>query len=143
MVAPVHKTLRIRLSCLIRQILTVFIVIGCIFRFSAVTSQASTEFTEEPILRLETGQHMAPVLGIAVDGKQRFLVSCSQDKTACVYDIKTGRLLQTLRIPVEVGNVGVIYAVAISPDGTTVAVGGFTGKKGRRKVYLPPRAQYW
>ena len=66
-------------------------------------------------MRLETGQHTAPVLGIAVDGQQRFLVSGSQDKTARVYDIKTGRLLQILRIPVEVGNVGKIYDVAISP----------------------------
>jgi WD40 repeat protein len=102
MVAPVHKTLCIRLSCLIRQILTVFIVIGCIFRFSAVTIQAATEFTEEPILRLETGQHTAPVKRISVDAQQRFLVSGSNDKTARVYDIKTGRCYKSCEFPSKV-----------------------------------------
>ena len=86
----------------------IFVVIGFVFLFSDVTIQAATEFTEEPILRLETGQHTAPVLGIAVDGKQRFLVSGSQDKTARVYDIKTGRLLQILRIPIEGTNDGIV-----------------------------------
>ena len=129
MIAPVYKTLCIRLSCLTRQTFTVFIVLSFIFLFSDVTIQADTEFTEEPILRLETGQHTAAIIRISVDGQQHFLVSGSDDKTARVYDIKTGRLLQTLRIPIEEGRVGQINAVAISPDGTTVAIGGFTGKK--------------
>ena len=81
------------------------------------------------MLRLETGQHTAMVRRISVDAQQRFLVSGSEDKTARVYDIKTGRLLQILRIPVEGTNVGKIYAVAISPDGSTVAISGWTGKK--------------
>lgn len=138
--AHIHKTLCIRLSYLTRQVLTVLVVIGFIFLFSDVTIQAVTEFTEEPILRLETGQHTAAVNRISVDGQQRFLVSGSADKTARVYDIKTGRLLQTLRIPIEDGDVGKIYAVAISPDGSTVAIGGWTGKKaGEISIYLLER----
>ena len=129
MKAHIHKALCIRFSCLTWQILTVFVGIGFIFWFSDVTIQASTEFTEEPMLRLETGQHTAMVRRISVDAQQRFLVSGSEDKTARVYDIKTGRLLQILRIPVEGTNVGKIYAVAISPDGSTVAISGWTGKK--------------
>lgn len=140
MTAHIHKTLCIRFSCLTWQILTVFVGIGFIFWFSDVTIQAATEFTEKPILRLETGQHTAMVRRISVDAQQRFLVSGSEDKTARVYDIKTGRLLQILRIPIEGTYVGRINAVAISPDGSTVAIGGWTGKKaGEMSIYLLER----
>ena len=85
-------------------------------------------------------QHTAMVTRISVDTQQRFLVSGSNDKTARVYDMQTGRLLQTLRIPIEEGHVGKIYAVAISPDGETVAVGGLTGKEaGGVSIYLLDR----
>ena len=38
----------------------------------------------------------------------------------------SGQLLQVLRPPIGSGNEGKLYAVAMSPDGTTVAVGGRT-----------------
>jgi Caspase domain/WD domain, G-beta repeat len=76
-----------------------------------------------------------------VDAGERFLVSASDDKTARVWDLASGKLLQVLRPPEGEGFEGQIYAVAISPDGATVAVGGFTGETGRSKpVYLFDRA---
>ncbi len=128
MIVHIHKAIRIRLSCLAWQILTPFVLIGFIFCFPFVIVQADSEFTTDPILRLKTDQHTAPVTRISIDSQQRFLVSGSYDKTVRVYDIDTGQLLQTLRIPIDDGYVGRIHAVTISPDGDTVAVGGWTGK---------------
>lgn len=104
-------------------------------------ARADAEFTGDPILRVETGGHTAAVRRISVDREERFLVSGSEDKTVRVHDMETGRLLKTLRIPVEEGGlVGKIFSVAISPDGKTVAVGGFTGKEsGKHSIYLLDR----
>lgn len=81
----------------------------------------------EPILRIETGMHQAMIRRIGVDVANRYLVTGSEDKTARVWDLRTGTLLRALRLPIGPGDEGKIYAVAISPDGRTVAVGGWTG----------------
>ena len=43
-----------------------------------------------------------------------------------IWSVADGKLLRTIWIPVGPDKVGVIYAVAISPDGSTVAAGGWT-----------------
>jgi hypothetical protein len=42
-----------------------------------------------------------------------------------VWSLPDGRLLRILRLPVDFGDIGKAQAVAISPDGSTVAVGGY------------------
>jgi WD40 repeat protein len=85
--------------------------------------------------------HTAPVKRIDVDREERFLVSGSDDKTVRIWDLASGRLLRTLRVPLSEGHLGKVYAVAISPDGSTVAVGGSTGKtSGSELIYIFDRA---
>jgi WD40 repeat protein len=82
----------------------------------------------KPFLRIETGMHTALIRRIAVDAnKERYLVTASDDKTARVWELATGKLLRILRPPLGDGDEGKLYAVAVSPDGATVAVGGWTG----------------
>jgi len=78
------------------------------------------------MLRFDLGEHTAPIQRIAVDDAGRYLVTASDDKTARVWDLRDGRLLATLRIPIAGGNEGELFAVALSPDGNTVALGGWT-----------------
>jgi WD40 repeat protein len=94
---------------------------------------------EEPVLRVELGMHTAMIRDLDTDAQGRFLVSGSHDKTARVWDGCTGELLRVLRPPIGEDNVGLVYSVAISPDGATVAVGGWMQKSGG-KVYLFDRA---
>jgi WD40 repeat protein len=96
----------------------------------------------EPQLRVETEQHQGAITRIGVDAANRFLVTGSDDKTARVWDLATGRLLRVLRPPIGPGHEGKLYAVALSPDGQTVAVGGWTGVDwdGTSTVYLFDRA---
>lgn len=96
----------------------------------------------EPMLRIETGMHTAMIRRIALDARQRWLVTTSEDKTARVWDLASGRLLQTLRPPHGPGDEGKLYAVALSPDGETVAAAGWTGYDWERSnyVYLFQRA---
>ena len=82
---------------------------------------------KEPILRIETGMHTAAINHIATDASNRYLATGSYDKTVRIWELSTGKLIRTLRPPIGDGEEGKIYAVAISPDGKTVAVGGWTG----------------
>ena len=43
-----------------------------------------------------------------------------------IWSVADGKLLRTIWIPVGPENVGDIFAVAISPDGSTIAAGGWT-----------------
>ncbi|MCK5720489.1 MAG: caspase family protein [Thiomargarita sp.] len=99
---------------------------------------------DKPILRLETGMHTAKINRIDIDAAERFLVTGSDDKTIRIWSLATGKLLRILRPPIGEGNEGKIYAVAISPDGKTIAAGGWTKGKwsgaGNHKIYLFDRA---
>ena len=57
----------------------------------------------------------------------RTLVSGAEDKTVKLWRLADGTLERTLRLPQGGGNLGKVYAVAISPDGSEVAAGGWTG----------------
>ncbi|WP_338844845.1 caspase family protein [Massilia sp. W12] len=84
---------------------------------------------------------MAPIKRIATDAQGRYAVTASDDKTARVWEIATGRLLQTLRVPIGPGDEGKLYAVALSPDGETVALGGFTNATdSHQSIYLFARS---
>ncbi len=85
----------------------------------------------QPMLRIEAGMHNAPIRKLALDAAGRWLVTASEDKTAKVWDLKTGRLALTLRPPVGDDNEGKLAAVAMSPDGARVAVAGWTGMWGK------------
>ncbi len=87
------------------------------------------EVLEKPVLRVETGMHTAVINRIGIDKAERFLVTGSNDKTVRVWELPTGRLLKVLRPPLGRGNVGKIYAVAISPDGEKIACGGWTNNE--------------
>ena len=85
-------------------------------------SQAG-EPSRDPILRIETGMHIAPIYNIGVDRAGRFLVTASPDKTVRVWEIETGRLLRVLRVPIDRVEAA-SSATSISPDGKLILVGG-------------------
>jgi hypothetical protein len=89
-----------------------------------------------PFPRIESGQHTAPIYRIGVDAQGRWLVTASHDKTARVWDLGSGALLRVLRPPIGEGDEGKLCAAAMSPDGATVAVGGWTGYEWDRQVAI-------
>ena len=93
----------------------------------------------EPILRMELGTHTAGIYSVAMDPANRILVTGSEDKTVRVWDLAhQTKLLRILRPPVGEWEQGHIFAVALAPDGRTIACGGRTGEPqaGDACIYL-------
>jgi WD40 repeat protein len=73
------------------------------------------------LLRTLSG-HRGPVMAVAVSRDDRHAVSASEDGTAIVWDLESGRALRRLE-----GHTNWVWAVAITPDGTTVITGSTDG----------------
>lgn len=114
---------------------------------AALRAQPATSATAEPPLSsqpfpmIEVGMHTAIINRIGVDRAGRWAVTASDDKTARIWDLATGHQFSVLRVPVGPGDEGKLYAAALSPDGSLVALGGATSAKGQEEfIYLFERA---
>ena len=94
---------------------------------SAGAAPAQEPSEGQPILRLETGMHTAPIRAAAVDAAARTLVTVSDDRTARLWSLGTGDLIRILRPEIGRGSEGQLFAVAMSPDARFVVTAGSTG----------------
>jgi WD40 repeat protein len=95
--------------------------------FAVLASRAAmAQLFDQPVLVVDPGMHTAPIRGVAVDAAGRLAVTGSWDKTVRVWSLTEGKLLQTIHMPAGPGDIGEIYAVAVSPDGDLIAAGGWT-----------------
>ena len=81
-----------------------------------------------PLLRIEAGHHTGAVLRLSVDNQNRYLATVAKDKTVRIWELPKLELRTVLRPPIGHGIKGTLYAVALSPDGSTVACGGVEGE---------------
>ena len=100
------------------------------------TGSATAQWPTEPILRIDSGTHIAAIRGIDADRAGRWIVTASSDKTVRVWNAQTGTPEQVLRPPVGEGQAGEVGSVAISRDGQLVACGEDTILKDVNSVYL-------
>src|SRR5512143_1161801 len=98
---------------------------ACFLALAAATNAA--EPATDPILRVETGMHTTLIRRLVVDAPRNRLITCSDDKTARVWQMPEARLISTLRVPIDASHEGQLFAIAVSPDGKTVVTGGWTG----------------
>lgn len=78
-------------------------------------------------LDLDTGGHRAVIRDVDVSADGAVIVSASDDKTVRVWDWQAGISTAVLRGQIGPGSEGLVNAVALSADGTHVAVAGYFG----------------
>src|SRR5262249_3204770 len=100
-----------------------------------VRADARPTPTQEPQLRIDPGMHSAPIWRIAVNTPCSLLATGSDDKTLRVRRLPEGKLLSVLRPPIGPTNEGRVNAVAMAPNGSWVAAGGFK-RRGDHWVYI-------
>jgi hypothetical protein len=89
-----------------------------------------------PVLRIEPGMHIAPIMDAETDQARDLLVT-SGDSTVRIWTLPELRLVRVLRPPIGPGNEGSAGAVALTPDGKIAAVGGWpAAEKGQYAVDL-------
>src|SRR5438105_2122004 len=112
-----------------------FLVLVCSALPAAAVAQ---ENPDPPVLVPNVGGHTARVNRVLFAPDGRRLISVSNDKTVRIWDVAAGRTQRVLRPPIGKGGEGELYAAALSPDGKTLAVGGFAVGRGRQgwPIYL-------
>lgn len=103
------------------------ICLRLVILYCLLISGACTTPPPHPILRIETGMHTAGIEHISLDASNRILATCSRDKTVRIWNLSNGNLVSTLHPPIGAGREGMIFAAALSPDSSIVAMGGITG----------------
>jgi WD40 repeat protein len=79
---------------------------------------------EQPYLMLDADGHSADVTRVALTPDNRYVVTASMDKTVRVWDVATGETIRTIRLWLDAGLDGLVFSLAMSPDGKTLALGG-------------------
>jgi WD40 repeat protein len=96
-----------------------------------------------PVLVVDPGMHTTAIKRAAADWDGRWAATVSDDKTVRVWSLADGALQRTIRLPAGPGQIGKVYAVAMSPDGTLIAAGGWTRASEadqQEQIYLFNRA---
>jgi hypothetical protein len=91
---------------------------------------------ERPVLIVDPDMHTAVSRAAAADAAGRFLATGSDDKTVRIWSVSDGKLLRTIRMPAGPSHTGKIFAVAMSPDGSIVAAGGWLKGSEGHAIYL-------
>jgi len=105
-------------------LLRAFVILVCLCHAGSRADAA-----DGPDFRLDfdTGGHRAFVKDLAFTPDGQFVVSASDDKTIRIWDWQSGVTVRTLRGHLGDGNEGKVFAIAVSPDGKTIAAGGYFG----------------
>ncbi|HEX7766354.1 MAG TPA: hypothetical protein VF443_06535, partial [Nitrospira sp.] len=106
------------------------VVVARLFNSSGAWAETRQEppRASSPMLRIEAGRHTGGILRISADEQNRYIASVSLDKTVRIWELPMLQLRGVLRPPIGTGIKGALYAVALSPDGQTVACGGGEGE---------------
>ncbi len=85
--------------------------------------QDPPQLYDRPVLAVDPGMHTAPIKSASADRGGRWVVTGSDDKTVRIWSLAEGKLERTIRMPAGPGDVGKVYAVAMSPDAALIAAG--------------------
>jgi WD40 repeat protein len=89
-----------------------------------------------PFLVLDAAGHIDTIRKAIFTADDRHVITASYDKTVRLWDLATEQTIHTFRLPIGAGEEGLISAMALSPDGKQIAVGGLPVKAGKLGVLI-------
>jgi WD40 repeat protein len=107
--------------------------VGAMLAFASAT--AAEPLTQLPQLVLDAEGHTAAVNKVRFLSTEQ-LATVSNDKTIRLWDLRSGEPLLVLRPPLGPGSAGMLYALAVAPDGRWLAAGGFEYAGNDHGIYL-------
>jgi WD40 repeat protein len=108
------------------------LVAACCLDFSIPSPcRAADGPARTALLALDAGGHTGWVRQVLVDHYRNQLISISDDKTIRCWNLDTYEPLRVLRPPIGRGAEGELYAEALSPDASLLAVSGFMAPTAR------------
>jgi WD40 repeat protein len=114
-----------------------FVLLVAVTRAADSPAQPDDALFDRPVLVFDPDVHVGPIQAASTDDAGRWLVTGSADKTLRLWSAEDGSLYKTIRLPAGPGQTGEIFAVAINPDGTRIAVGGgTTGSDQPEQIYI-------
>ncbi|WP_377806989.1 hypothetical protein ABNQ38_11575 [Azospirillum sp. A29] len=114
------------LRCGARSGVLLAVLLGLLLGWLAAGSALAGDASTGAFLRIETGGHTARVNRLASDAQGRLIATVSNDKSLRLWS-RDGEPLGVLRVPMEAGEEGALYAVALSADGSLAVAAGNTG----------------
>jgi len=90
----------------------------------------------QPQLRISANMHTSKIEQIRYSHNNNRVVSIGSDKTIRVWQLPKLKLIRTIYVPSDNGNEGLLFGLTISPDGKTIAVGGWTGVDWHKKASI-------
>jgi WD40 repeat protein len=93
---------------------------------------------QAPILRIEADGPAGAVTHLSLNAAGTLMALVSYDKTIRLYSLPDGTERAVLRPPIGAREEGELYAVALTPDGSTVFAAGATGQQwdGTFSIYM-------
>ncbi len=107
-----------------------FVVLSLMILTLSGRASADDAAPAEVMLGLNTSGHNGHVTRVIIDRHRSELISVSHDKTIRFWDLATYSPIRVLRPPIGRGWVGELYSASLSPDGTCLAVSGYTAPEG-------------
>lgn len=119
--------LNARLRCGVLPAVLLGALLGTLAGSFAARPVLAADASTGAFLRIETGGHTARVNRLASDAQGRLIATVSNDKSLRLWARDGGEPLGVLRVPMEAGDEGALYAVALSADGSLAVAAGNTG----------------
>jgi WD40 repeat protein len=102
-----------------------------VFIFISLFFTSFSQASENIILKPDSKGHQGLIRDIIVTKDKKQIISASDDKTIRVWDIESGNEKRKILGETGEGQHGKIFAIALSPDNSLLASGGFFGEEGK------------
>lgn len=106
---------------------------GIVAIWAGVAVAQPEELPPGPFLQIDAGTHTSAINAVSVAPERDTVLTVSSDKTARLWSLETGALVDTYRVPVELGPEGNLFTAELDPNRDYVMLAGYTRVSARAR----------